>query len=137
MQSSGEPIRNCWAHTLGIMTRFLLPASLAVALLTGCVSVGRPFNDAAISQFRVGATTEGDVLSSLGPPLSSTTSLGGMSVLTYGYTYGQARAETFIPIVGPLVGGADATSQSVAFVFSSDGILRHMTRSNATAHTGI
>ena len=119
------------------MTRFLFPAALAVVLLTGCVSVGRPFNDAAISQFRVGATTERDVLSSLGPPLSSTASSGGMSVLTYGYTYGQARAETFIPIVGPLVGGADATSQSVAFVFSSDGILRYMTRSNSTAHTGI
>jgi outer membrane protein assembly factor BamE (lipoprotein component of BamABCDE complex) len=105
--------------------------------LSGCVSAGRPFDETAVSQFRVGQTTERDVLATLGQPLSSSTTDSGMLVLTYGYTHGQARAATFIPIVGPLVGGADATSRSVAMVFSPDGILRQMTRAGSSAHSGL
>jgi PDZ domain len=107
-----------------------------VLFLCGCVSVGRPLNDMAIDQFRIGETTEPEVVAALGQPMSVATA-DGMSALTYGFVYSAARPETLIPIVGGFVGGADATSRSATFVFSPDGILRHMMRGGSDVHSGV
>jgi hypothetical protein len=42
-----------------------------------------------------------------------------------GYTYiqAQARPESFIPIIGPLVGGADSHFSNVSLTFDRNGVL--------------
>jgi hypothetical protein len=107
--------------------RLLLAGPLLVVLagLSGCGALsGHPIDAAAVASFRAGETTEAQVRAALGAPNSITELNDGTHVLGYAYTRVAARPETFIPIIGPLVGGADAKAQSVAFVFSQDGVLR-------------
>jgi hypothetical protein len=49
--------------------------------------------------------------------------------------HSQARPETFIPIIGGFIGGADAQSQSFSFVFGPNGMLR--SGSNSQSRTGV
>ncbi len=97
---------------------------LAIVTLAGCVSSGRPVDQAKVAAFERGKTTSAEVQAALGPPNGSSVLGDGSSVLVYAYTHAQARPESFIPIIGPLVGGADATSQTVSFTFGPDGVLR-------------
>lgn len=106
---------------------------LTALLLTACVSAGRSFDADAANRFRVGQTTLSEVIATLGPPLSTTETSDGSRQLIYSYVQAQARPETFIPVVGAFVGGADGTSRSAVFTFSPDGVLREVTRNNTAS----
>jgi membrane-associated protease RseP (regulator of RpoE activity) len=112
---------------------------LAIVTLAGCVSSGRPVDQTRVAAFQRGKTTSAQVLAALGPPNGSSVLGDGSSVLVYTYTHAQARPETFIPIIGPLVGGADATSQTISFTFGPDGVLRSQSsyQSQAAVGTGL
>jgi hypothetical protein len=109
---------------------------IAVAIgLAGCATIGRPFDESKISRFEIGRTTEADVVAALGQP-TVVTSGSGMHVMSYSYTHAQARPASFIPFIGPLVGGTDASSTAVAFLFTHEGVLQSSTRSGVNMRTG-
>lgn len=94
------------------MTKHWLFA-LAV-ILAGCASHGVMVSDQQVQQFKRGVTTEAEVVAALGQPTTVTT-FNGMRMLVYSGAYAQARPASFIPIIGPLVGGSDVRASSVMF----------------------
>ena len=57
-------------------------------------------------------------------------------MFVYTFTQSQARPESFIPFIGPLVGGADARSQAVILRFTPDGHLVESSRTNTQVGVG-
>lgn len=103
--------------------RKLIAAGLCLMLM-GCVASGTQVKESQLAQFKQGKTTYDDVVARLGPPNSSSLLPDGSRVIVYTYVQAAARPETFIPIVGGLVGGADVHSNMVMFQFTSAGILK-------------
>src|SRR5437773_8524482 len=99
--------------------------------LGGCISVGTKVDTTTVSQFQCGVTTYEEVVARLGPPNSTTRSGDGRTTIVYSWAHSQARAETFIPIIGPLVGGADAVGSTVILMFDPGGKLETITTSNS------
>lgn len=82
--------------------------------MAGCASHGVMVSDEQVKQFKRGETTEAQVLAALGQPTTVAT-VNGQRMLVYSGAYAQARPATFIPLVGPLVGGSDVRASSVFF----------------------
>ena len=58
----------------------------------------------------------------------------GRQTISYTFMKYQTRPETFIPLVGIFVGGADVRNSSVTYVFNANGVLETFTQnSNNTA----
>ena len=112
---------------------FLAIVTLALA---ACVSAGTKVDERKLSQFQKGTTTYAQVVQVLGTPNAVTLSSDGRRVAVYHYIRSQARAESFIPIVGPLVGGADATLSSVLLTFDQSGILQSYSSTQAQTGSG-
>jgi outer membrane protein assembly factor BamE (lipoprotein component of BamABCDE complex) len=113
--------------------------ALAFAALTGCATVGKEVTPDQLTDFKPGTTTVADVVSKLGAPTSSSATSNGYQTLMYIYAHAQARPASFIPIIGPLVGGTDSHSSSVIFMFGADGrLIRYMaSQSQLGASTGL
>lgn len=116
-------------------TACLAMASLS-AVLAGCMSVGTEVDPGKVSAFERGRTTYADVVGQLGTPNADVIADDGTRAVVYSYTRAQARPASFIPIVGPLVGGADATTTGYTFKFDRNGVLTGSGRTNAQASTG-
>lgn len=112
---------------------------LAAALIAGCVSSGTQVKDAQLDQFQKGVTTEADVTKALGPAQSVSRTSDGKRILVYVGTHAQAKASSFIPVVGLFTGGATAHVTTVSFTFGPDGKLADYTssESNSDVRTGI
>jgi outer membrane protein assembly factor BamE (lipoprotein component of BamABCDE complex) len=95
---------------------------LAVAL-GGCASAGVRVSEQEAQSFTVGKSTYSDVVAKLGEPTTSTLNPDGTRVAEYSYTAVQQRAESFIPYIGGLIGGADTKSNSVIFTFDKNSVL--------------
>jgi outer membrane protein assembly factor BamE (lipoprotein component of BamABCDE complex) len=110
-----------------------------IALLTGCVSAGTQVKESALEQFQKGITTRSDVEKALGPPQSNILLADGTRIIIYSGVHAQARASTFIPVVGAFVGGVDAHSSAVTFTFDKDGKLTNYssTQSDIGTRSGI
>jgi hypothetical protein len=102
-----------------------------IAVLTGCMSTGVEVSQEQTASFKTGSTTQQDVVTRLGPPTSRTTMPDGSQVMVYSFAASQARAASFIPIVGAFVGGADSRASTVMFQFAPDGTLKATTRSDS------
>lgn len=83
-----------------------------VFLITGCASHGVMVSDQQLQQIKRGITTEDEVIATLGRP-TTVTSVNGQRILIYSGAYAQARPASFIPVIGPLVGGSDVRASSV------------------------
>ncbi len=93
-----------------------------MASLSGCASHGVMVSDQQARQFQKGKSTEADVVAALGQPTTTVTH-GSTRTLLYSGAQAQARPASFIPLVGPLVGGSDVRASSVMFQFGPDGRL--------------
>lgn len=100
-----------------LMVVFMLSA------LAGCASYGVQVAPERMAGFKKGETTEADVVAALGNPTSVTDSLSTGRMLMYTGATAQARPASFIPFIGPLVGGTDVKSSMVMFHFGRDGKL--------------
>lgn len=87
---------------------------LMCASLIGCASHGVMVSDQQVQQFKRGETTEAQVVAALGQP-TTVTSVNGERFLIYSGAHAQARPASFIPLIGPLVGGTDVRSSAVVF----------------------
>lgn len=111
---------------------------VAVAvILAGCATVGNPelARDDLIAQVRVGESTRDDVKALLGQPsqmmqLPRVEGHGAEAIVhdeelwTYMRYTMRARPETFIPLVGPFVGGWDSEHRTLTVRFDQYGIVR-------------
>jgi hypothetical protein len=93
------------------------------ALLTGCVSAGVQVKQEQLAEFKNGITTESEVVQKLGKPTTSMINSDGTKMLGYSFVHAQARASSFIPIVGAFVGGSDSQINSTLFRFDQSGKL--------------
>jgi|JI10StandDraft_1071094.scaffolds.fasta_scaffold311426_3 outer membrane protein assembly factor BamE (lipoprotein component of BamABCDE complex) len=105
-------------------------------LLTGCMAAGVQVKAEQLQGFKKGETTKQDVLSKLGNPTARSITADGSEILIYNYAAYQARPESFIPLIGPLVGGADVQTSMVWFQFGSDGKLTNYTAQNSAVGSG-
>jgi outer membrane protein assembly factor BamE (lipoprotein component of BamABCDE complex) len=111
--------------------------TIALALLSSCVASGAKVTEAQLIQFQKGSTTIAQVEQALGAPTSSTLLPNGSHMLMYFYVQAQARPASFIPIIGPLVGGSDSKSNSATLTFDNAGILVSYSASSSSFGTGM
>lgn len=114
----------------------LLPLVLAIS---GCTSTGVQVDESALTSFEKGKTTIDDVIARLGQPTSNILLNTGQRIIGYTYIQAQARPESFIPIIGPLVGGADSHFSNVSLTFDQNGVLQSYasTQSQFGSATGV
>ncbi|GGF00723.1 hypothetical protein GCM10011611_02900 [Aliidongia dinghuensis] len=103
---------------------FAAAASVAVA---GCMSSGTEVKQEQLADLQKGKTTYAEVVSKFGPPNSSTVTSEGAKIISYVHTETQAKAATFIPIVGAFAGGATGKMTNVTMTFDSSGVLQNYT----------
>jgi len=101
--------------------------------LVGCASSGTKVDPSAVAQFERGRTTCTQVVATLGRPNSETVNADGTRIIVYARADLTTRPETFIPIVGMFVGGADESVQSYSFAFDANGILASASSGNTQA----
>lgn len=106
-------------------------ASLILALFLGaCTTSGVKVDQHKLDQFQQGRSTYQNVIGELGTPTQELVSSSGERTAIYSYMSAQARPESFIPIVGLMVGGADVENSSTIFTFDERGVLKNYTRSS-------
>ena len=110
--------------------------SLALIGLVGCATAGVKIDPNEAAAFERGKSTYADVVRKFGPPTTESVLGNGSRMIFYSYVRSSARPESFIPIVGPLVGGADSQSQMVSFRFGADGVLIDSTRTSSQIGVG-
>src|SRR5690348_5428658 len=92
--------------------------------LSGCMSVGTKFDETQVSSFKVGQTNCADAVAALGRPSSDTRTARGERTVLYIYSDMRTRPETFLPYIGPLVGGMDNDTKSLSLVCDGRGVLK-------------
>ncbi|MDR0274842.1 MAG: hypothetical protein LBI48_05810 [Burkholderiaceae bacterium] len=125
VNSAGKPL----------MKRLIVAA--AAVLLIGCAASGVKVDERKVESFKPGVTTKAQVVAALGQPTSQMSISDGISTLDYSYAEASTRPSTFIPFVGPFVGGMDSTVSSVRFRFSADGKLMDITKSSMDIGAGM
>lgn len=108
---------------------------LCVAL-AACAASGREIKPEQLAQLKKGETTVAQAEAILGKPTNRMVNSDGGTILSYGYSRVQARPETFIPIVGAFVGGADSYGSYVSLVFDNNGVLERYIASQHAAGAG-
>jgi hypothetical protein len=109
---------------------------LATALILGaCVASGVRVTEEQAKQFERGKATYNEVVSKLGQPTSSVVTGAGLRYISYAFVEAAARPETYIPIAGAFIGGADARSNIATFSFDGRGVLVDYTI--ASSQTGM
>ena len=111
-------------------------AVLLLGTLFGCATAGREVTEAQLAGFEKGKTTQSEVTAKLGQPNSSTVMMNGQRSISYAFVHAQARPESFIPIVGAFVGGADSRVTVTTFIFNTDGTLDTFTHTNSNSGAG-
>ncbi len=108
-----------------------------IVSLVGCAaSSGVQVAPEKVSQFKVGVSTEPEVIAALGPPTGTTVN-GEGRMITYTGATAQVRGATFIPIVGLFAGGHDIKSSSTVFKFGIDGKLKDVSTTNSNTGTSL
>jgi outer membrane protein assembly factor BamE (lipoprotein component of BamABCDE complex) len=99
---------------------------LAAMLLAGCATIGNSkiADKDAVSKIVAGKSTKADVQALVGEP-GHVFFADDKEIWTYTYLHSQARAASFIPVVGLFAGGADSQTNSLTVVFTKDGIVKN------------
>lgn len=108
---------------------------LVIAALYGCASYGVMVSDKQAAQFKRGEATEAQIVAALGKPTTVTTT-NGVRMLVYTGVQAQARAGSFIPFIGPLVGGTDSQVSQVMFKLDANSILTDVISTQTVSGTG-
>ena len=111
---------------------------LFVIMLAGCASYGKKINLEAVQKIEQGTTTEQEVYALLGKPMSSSITPDGKKFLMYMHIKSQAKASSFIPVVGAFAGGADTQSDQVQ-IWIENGVVSQIsqTMSESEMNTGL
>ena len=117
--------------TKKLLTRHTTCAALAalLALLPGCASTGRNFDDSKVAQIKKGETTETDLKTLFGPPESRIVDSEGTTHLNWMYGETRMKGEGFIPIAGVFIGGANSSHKLLTVTLGPDGKVTRFTSS--------
>lgn len=99
---------------------------LMALVVAGCAApppAPVPVTADRLAGFQKGVTTEAQVVTLLGKPLTTSAGMDGSKILAYASVNTGVRGATFIPIVGLFAGGADMKMNSATFTFGQDGKL--------------
>lgn len=112
---------------------------VVVVLLSGCASYGNKIDSNYANSIEKGVTTEQEVVSAMGQPMTVSVTPDGLKLYYYIYTRSQAKASTFIPIVGAFAGGADTETQILQIWFDDAGVVQNFAynKSNSEVKTGL
>lgn len=102
--------------------------------LTGCMATGTDFDTSKANNLEKGVTTESQVYSIFGNPMSATTDSNGRRILVYSHTDIDVDGATYIPIIGLMAGGATSKSKTLVVTIQS-GLVTDWTVSNTEART--
>ena len=109
-------------------------------MISSCVSIGNKIDRDYTNEITKGVTTEAQILQVLGKPISVGQNSSGMKTLTYMHVASQAKAASYVPIVGLFAGGADSqTTMLIITVDASTGVVSdwNYNESNSEVNTGI
>ena len=95
-----------------------------IVLANGCVSTGRKIDQAAADSIKKGETTRAQVGQLLGSPEMITKNSNGDTIYIYHYMRATPKASTFIPYIGPFVGGANIQQQMTRITFGPDNVVK-------------
>lgn len=112
---------------------------LALAIIiSGCASYGKKIDSNAVLKIEQGKTTEQEVYALLGKPMSTSIMQDGKKFLMYMHMKSQAKASSFIPVVGVFAGGADTQTDQVQ-IWLDDGVVSQIshTMSESEVNTGL
>ena len=118
----------------------LIGMLLVCVFSTGCATHGSDIDSDFASQIQKGTTTEQEVVSNLGNPQSIGLDGQGNKVMTYVYAKSKTKAESFIPVVGSFMGGADTESKTLLIIVDNQtGVVKDFAfnESNTETKTGI
>ena len=118
------------------MLRKIILVAFSIYLLSGCAATGVQVKEENLKSFVEGKTTIEEVVNALGEPTSTMRNSDGTKILMYIYMSSTVRPETFIPIVGGFVGGADTKSSNVMLNFNQSGVLQSYSTSESNMGTG-
>jgi outer membrane protein assembly factor BamE (lipoprotein component of BamABCDE complex) len=118
------------------MLDFRVTAVCLVLGVAACTTTGKQLDPDAVAALKPGQTTYDDVIKQFGRPASEATGSTGVKVASYYWAHTAARPESFIPLIGPFVGGADTESALVMFQFDPAGKLTGITKNNSRMGTG-
>ncbi len=113
-----------------------LAVAIVILQLVACAASGVRINEDQLTVLQKGKTTLEDVHRAFGRPTSSTISSSGDRMVSYMYFEIQTRPETFIPIVGGFIGGADSRTTMVTLRFDSTGVLQDFSSTTSEMGTG-
>ena len=112
------------------MKRLGFVGVIATALLfTGCISssFGTKMSQGQVDQIKKGVSTKADVETILGQPVNTSMIGDGRRVMTYSYFAQSARAkgQSFIPYLGPFIGGAtgEREQQTLQIYLDKNGVV--------------
>jgi outer membrane protein assembly factor BamE (lipoprotein component of BamABCDE complex) len=117
------------------MRVWILPT--LVGLLSACAASGVQVKEEQLQQFQTGKTTYQEVTSALGAPNFNMINADGTRTIMYTYAEAQVRPETFIPYIGPFVGGTDMRTNNVTLMFDQNGVLQNFTAAEGQTGTGM
>ena len=106
------------------------------SILAGCVSVGRKIDPAKVDRIQKGVTTHAQVVQLLGSPDNLTSQSAGYRTLTYHYIRATPKGESFIPIAGAFMGGANVQQQMVIVHIGPDGLVSDVITSYGATESG-
>lgn len=99
--------------------------------------MGRRIDADAASKIIVGKTTKSEIVALIGSPDGSTSTGRGDTIWTYNYVGSQMKAQSFIPVVGGLLSGANMQTQSTTIIFNPNGVVKDFQNSANSTETGI
>ncbi|MBV9571883.1 MAG: hypothetical protein JO056_11640 [Alphaproteobacteria bacterium] len=97
---------------------------LLASAVGGCTSVGTKFDESKVDSFKVGQTNCAEAVMALGRPSQDMRSANGERTVLYMYSDMRMRPETFLPYIGPLVGGMDNDTKSLSLICDRRGVLK-------------
>jgi hypothetical protein len=113
-----------------------LSAGCLALMLSACMASGVRVTPEQAAKFERGKTTYTEVITALGPPTTQMLGADGARTVIYGYSEAHPRPASFIPIIGPLVGGADSRTNVVMLRFDAGGVLQDWQASESNYGTG-
>ena len=131
---NGKLKMSSWKKRLALFGVLWATIVFTSLILSGCASHGVIVSEQQVQQFKRGETTEAQVIAALGQP-TTVTSYNGQRMIVYSGAHAQARPASFIPFIGPFVGGADVKASSVIFRVT-DGVVTDIISSQTASGSG-
>lgn len=109
---------------------------ITLALVSGCVSAGRPIDQNAASKIKEGISNKDEVVRLMGQPYQVVRRSGGITEFTYVFVQASPKASSFIPIVGAFVGGANVSQQTLVVAFDDSNVVKSVTSTASAGDSG-